>query len=184
MSELTATAMSICPFCPIISSSTTIIIISRRVLQSSAKFGSTGAGDRDRRRFHKGGGAFLDRHTLFSFRACALGIIRKSYLGVPYPRPLSQISVAIYSCIVHSYSCIVHSYSCIVHSFMTALGRNGQSYTLSPQFVLVCKFNVHDAQTKLGTLAKFDSPGQSLVETASPRHDIIIRSGQNISVSL
>ena len=28
----------------------------------------------------------------------------------------------------------------------------------------------HDAQTK-GTFAKFDSPGQSLVETASPRHD-------------
>ena len=111
----------------------------------------------------RGGGAFLNRHTLFSFHTCALGLIRKSYLGVPYPRPLSQISVAIYSC-------IVHSYSCIVHSFMTALGRNGQSYTLSPQFVLVCKFNVHDAQTK-GTFAQFDSPGQSLVEAASPRHD-------------
>ena len=53
---------------------------------------------------------------------------------------------------------------------MFALRRNGQSCTLSPQLVLVCKFNTHDAQTK-GTFAKFDSPGQILVKTASPRHD-------------
>ena len=53
---------------------------------------------------------------------------------------------------------------------MVALRRNGQSCTLSPQLVLVCKFNAHDAQTK-GTLAKFDSPGQSLVKTASLQHD-------------
>ena len=56
VSELTATAMSICPFCPIISSSTTIIIISHRVLQSSTKFESTGAGDRDVDSTKGGGG--------------------------------------------------------------------------------------------------------------------------------
>ena len=48
-------------------------------------------------------------------------------------------------------------------TFMVALRRNGQSCTLWPQLVLVCRFNAHDAQTK-GALAKFDSPGQSLVE--------------------
>ena len=108
----------------------------------------------------KGGGAFLDRHTLFSFHTCALGLIRESYIYLAFH---IQILAAIQFL---SITCLL---SCWI-TFMVALRRNGQSCTLSPQLVLVCKFNAHDAQTK-GTLAKFDSPGQSLVKTASLQHD-------------
>ena len=163
VSELTATAMSICPFCPIIiiSSRTTNhnFASARQVLRSSAKLGSTGAGDRDRRRFHKGGG----------------GVPRSAYfVQLPYVRsghhqeklPWSSISKYIGGDQFLVITCLL---SCWI-TFIVALCRNGQSCTLSPQLVLVCKFNAHDAQTK-GTLAKFDSPGQSLVKTAPPRHD-------------
>ena len=49
--------------------------------------------------------------------------------------------------------------------------------------MLVCKFNwyVHDVQAK-GTFTKFNSPGQSLVETASPRHDYYKFRPKSISV--
>ena len=67
-------------------------------------------------------------------------------------------------------------------TFMVALRRNGQSCTLWPQLVLVCKFNAHDAQTK-GTFAKFDSPAE--FSRKQLLHGMIITSsGQNLSLDL
>ena len=117
----------------------------------------------------RGGGAFLDRHKLPYVRS---GHHQdKLYLGSmsKYKRQ----SVSVYNMFTVM----------LVITFMVALCRNGQSCTLSPQLVLVCKFNAHDAQTK-GTLAQFDSPGQSLVENSFSHGMIITSSGQNLSVKL
>ena len=132
MSELTATAMSIVLYMSnhnnkLHEQQNHNFASARQVLRSSAKLGSTGAGDRDRRRFHKGGG----------------GVPRSAYfVQLLYVRPghhqekLSWSSISKYIG-GDQFLVITCLLSCWI-TFIVALCRNGQSCTLSPQLASAC----------------------------------------------